>query len=93
MHKVSQRIFGNLQVKVFDFPETDDTLPMHNHDEESIHITIVARGAFRLYGDGWEIIAKSGDVIDWEVGKRHEFVALEPNSRCVNILKNVPLGK
>jgi quercetin dioxygenase-like cupin family protein len=89
MHKVAQHVFGNLRLKVFDFLETDDTLPMHNHDESSVHITIVARGSFRLHGDGWEIIAKSGDIIDWEPGKRHEFVALEPNSRCVNIPKNM----
>jgi quercetin dioxygenase-like cupin family protein len=89
MHKVTQHVFGNLQVKVFDFPETDDTLPMHNHGEDTIHITIVSRGSMRIHGDGWEMIAKAGDIIDWEPGKRHEFVALEPNSRCVNIPKNV----
>jgi quercetin dioxygenase-like cupin family protein len=81
--------FNNLRANILDFPETGDTLPMHNHDETSVHITIVARGSFHLHGDGWEMIAKAGDIIDWEPGKRHEFVALEPNSRCVNIPKNM----
>jgi hypothetical protein len=31
--------------------------------------------------------AKAGDVIDWKVGQRHELIALEPNSRFVNIVK------
>lgn len=52
---------------------------------QSVIITYVGTG--RTLGDGWEILAKSGDIINWEAGKRHEFVALEPNSRCVNIPK------
>lgn len=79
--------FGKLKGAIFDFQEVNDVLPMHDHTEEDIHITIVARGSFRAYGDGWERKLKAGDVIDWKVGQRHELIALEPNSRFVNIVK------
>jgi len=79
--------FGKLNGTIYDFPEVDDVLPMHSHGESTVHITIVARGSFKVIGDGWEMISKAGDVIDWKVDQAHELVALEPNSRFVNILK------
>jgi quercetin dioxygenase-like cupin family protein len=86
MHSQTKQ-FGKLTSVIFDFPEVDDVLPMHDHDESTVHITIVARGSFKAHGDGWEMTAKAGDVIDWKVGQRHELIALEPNSRFVNIVK------
>ena len=79
--------FGNLRGTIYDANDVDDILPMHTHDEDTVHITIVARGSFRVHGDGWEMTAKAGDVIDWKVGQSHELIALEPNSRFVNIVK------
>lgn len=79
--------FGNLRGSIHDFPEVDDVLPMHNHDISSVHITVIARGSFKVRGEGWEIVSKAGDVIDWEPGQAHELIALEPNSRFVNIMK------
>lgn len=79
--------FGKLSGTIYDAPEIGDILPMHSHDEETVHITIIARGSFRVHGDGWEMTAKAGDVIDWRVGQSHELIALEPNSRFVNIIK------
>lgn len=29
----------------------------------------------------------TADVLDWRHGDHHEFVALDPNSRLVNIVK------
>ena len=79
--------FGKLFGTIFDAPEIGDILPMHSHDESTIHITVVARGSFTIRGESWEMIGKAGDVIDWKVGQRHELIALEPNSRFVNIIK------
>lgn len=79
--------FGKLSGSIYDAPEVDDILPMHTHDEGSVHITIIARGSFKVHGDGWEMVAKAGDVLDWKVGQAHELIALEPNSRFVNIIK------
>lgn len=31
--------------------------------------------------------AEVGTVLDWEVGQWHGFIALEPNTRLVNIVK------
>jgi len=60
---------------------------MHKHTETDVHITIVARGSFRVHGEGYDIISKAGDVLDWDANQLHEFIALEPNSRIVNIIK------
>jgi quercetin dioxygenase-like cupin family protein len=79
--------YGKLNGTIYDAVEVDDVLEMHSHGEEDVHITIVARGSFRVHGDGWELVAKAGDVIDWKPGQAHELIALEPNSRFVNIVK------
>ena len=81
--------WGKLSGSIFDAPEVGDILPMHNHDENTVHITIVARGSFMVKGDGWEMTSKAGDVIDWKPGQAHELIALEPNGRFVNIVKGV----
>jgi hypothetical protein len=40
-----------------------------------------------VHGGGWEITSKAGDFIDWQPGQFHEFIALEQNSRFLNIVK------
>ena len=89
MLQVKQVTFGQLNGSIYDAPEVNDILPMHTHGEADVHITIVARGSFKVHGGGWEMTAKAGDVIDWKVGRAHELIALEPNSRFVNIVKGV----
>lgn len=77
----------SLNGTIYDFPEINDILPMHTHDENNNHITIVARGRFKISGNGWEKEAISGDVLDWKDNDPHQFQALESNSRIVNIVK------
>jgi hypothetical protein len=74
---------------IYDFPEVGDKLPLHVHGEDDIHLSIVARGRLKAFGpDGaWEMEASAGAVLDWEVGQWHGFIALEPNTRLVNIIK------
>ena len=79
--------FGNLSGRVYDYPEAGDVLPMHTHDETNNHISIVAKGSFKAHGDGWEMTLVAGNVVDWPANQAHEFIALEPNSRLVNIQK------
>jgi quercetin dioxygenase-like cupin family protein len=79
--------YGKLSGSIYDAEEIGDTLPMHSHLESDVHITVIARGSFRVHGHGWEMIAKEGDVLDWKVGQAHELIALQPNSRFVNIIK------
>lgn len=78
--------YGHLRGTVYDFSVEGDVLPMHWHKPDNSHITIVARGSFRAQGPDWQRIVSSGDVINWEPYKMHEFVALEDNSRIVNIV-------
>jgi hypothetical protein len=93
---------GNLHLTTMDFAEVGDQLERHWHAEDSVHITVVSRGAFRFLGREGEFpdtimpgrpyeidrIISAGDVIDWDVGKDHSFVALKPGSRIINIRKN-----
>ena len=78
---------GKLVGSIYDFHLVGDILPMHQHDEETNHITFVTRGSFKAHGNGWEKIIKAGDLLNWAANDPHEFIALEPNSRIVNIVK------
>lgn len=78
---------GKLTGIIYDFPEIGDELPLHVHDDNDIHISIVARGRVKAFGHGWETEVSTGAVLDWEVGQYHGFIALEPNTRLVNIIK------
>ena len=80
--------FGFVSARVLDFPEVGDTLPMHEHGEVGNHFTVVARGSFMTRGTNWHQILNCGDVVDWPPNQPHEFVALEPGSRLVNIRKS-----
>ena len=80
-------VAGNLTGTIYDFEVVGDVLPMHNHDETNAHITVVARGSVKASGEGWERVFKSGAVIDFPTNQPHEFVALQPNTRIVNIVK------
>lgn len=81
--------FGTVNGRLYDFHLQDDILPMHNHGAKDVHITIVARGSFKVRGFDWERVVTAGDVLDFQPGDTHEFVALENNSRIVNIIKGV----
>jgi len=79
--------FGSLQGSLYSFDDIGDKLPMHDHGEETVHVTFILNGSFRVHGGGWEMTSKAGDFIDWQPGQFHEFIALEPNSRFLNIVK------
>jgi quercetin dioxygenase-like cupin family protein len=87
MMKQTPHQFGKLSGIIFDFEYANDVLPMHNHTEADVHITIVSKGSFRAHGAGWEMILKAGQIVDWDAGQAHELIALEPDSRFVNIVK------
>jgi quercetin dioxygenase-like cupin family protein len=87
MLAVNPFLFGSVRGTTLDFSDAGDILPMHRHEEADNHITVVAKGSFKAYGHGWEMTLVAGNVVDWPVRKDHEFVALEPGSRLVNIIK------
>lgn len=80
-------LLGKLTGMIYDFPEVGDVLPMHSHTEADVHISVAARGSFRVHGEGWQREVKTGDVLDWRPDEPHEFVATEASSRLVNIVK------
>lgn len=80
-------ITGNLRGTIYDFEIAGDVLPLHWHKPDNVHITIVAKGSFLTKGAGWEKKMYAGDVVDWQPYQQHEFIALEKDSRIVNIIK------
>lgn len=78
---------GDIQGIMYDFEKEGDILPKHNHTEDNAHITIVARGKLKAYSHDWEKIAIAGQIMDFRVGEPHELMALEDNTRIINIIK------
>jgi quercetin dioxygenase-like cupin family protein len=78
---------GKLRGIVYTFEQVGDVLPMHTHQEGDAHITIVARGRVKAHGNEWSAEYGAGSVIDFPADQSHEFIALEDNSRIVNIIK------
>lgn len=81
--------FGDLSLSVFRFEGAGFLLPSHDHSAapETAHITIVTNGSFEVSGDGWVRVMGAGDIIDFAASQKHEFKALEPNSKLINIIK------
>ena len=78
---------GKLSGTVYTFEKAGDVLVMHPHAAGTEHITIVARGSVKIHGNDWEMKKSAGAVIDFPPEQSHEFIALEDNSRIVNIIK------
>ena len=79
---------GDIKGAMYDFENAGDILEKHVHDNETVHITIVARGKLKAYSHDWEKIAVAGQLLDFKVGEPHELMALEDGTRIFNILKN-----
>lgn len=81
--------FGDLRGGIYDFEKAGDILPKHVHTEDNIHITIVARGRIKAYSHDWEQEAVAGQILDFRPNEPHELMALEDNTRIVNIQKKM----
>jgi len=78
---------GKITGVVYTFEKAGDVLPMHTHTSGTEHITIVARGKVKIHGNEWEMEKSAGAIIDFPSEQSHEFVALENDTRIVNIIK------
>lgn len=87
MLQVNHFKYGELVGSIQDFELAGDILTKHNHNEYSAHITVVARGRVKAYSHDWEIEAIAGQILDFPAGQPHEFMALEDNTRIINIVK------
>jgi quercetin dioxygenase-like cupin family protein len=80
-------VVKNILGGIYTFEKAGDVLLMHNHTEATAHISVVVCGKIKAHGDGWESEHSSGEVIDFPANQAHEFIALEDNTRIVNIRK------
>lgn len=87
MLQVNPISFGDLRGAIYDFESAGDVLPKHNHDENTVHITIVARGKIKAYSHDWELEAEAGKIMDFRPNEPHEIMALESGTRIINIVK------
>jgi len=87
MLQVNLISFGDLRGAIYDFERAGDMLPKHNHDENTAHITIVARGKLKAYSHDWSTEATAGQILDFRAGEPHELMALDDNTRIINITK------
>jgi|LakMenE01Jun11ns_1017448.scaffolds.fasta_scaffold8890407_2 quercetin dioxygenase-like cupin family protein len=75
----------------YDFPKKEDILGGHYHSQGQGHITIVQSGCVAIKSlyleNNWEKIGKSGDVFNLPDEQWHEIIALEDNSKILNIQK------
>lgn len=78
---------GSIKGAMYDFEKQGDILEKHVHNEDNVHITIVARGRIKAYSHDWEIIGELGQLLDFRAGEPHEIMALEDNTRIFNIIK------
>jgi quercetin dioxygenase-like cupin family protein len=78
---------GDIRGAIYDFENAGDILGKHVHDENNVHITIVARGKIKAYSHDWEQEAIAGQILDFRPGEPHEIMALEDSTRIFNIIK------
>ena len=78
---------GDLKGGIYDFEKAGDILPKHNHTEDNVHITIVARGKVKVYSHDWSMEATPGQLLDFRPNEPHELMALEDGTRIFNIVK------
>jgi quercetin dioxygenase-like cupin family protein len=94
LSKISlEKNFGNIRGVIYDFEKSGDILYKHNHTEENAHITIVARGRIKAYSHDWEEEFECGKFIDFPANQPHEIMALEDNTRIINIVKSPDINR
>jgi PKHD-type hydroxylase len=84
----------DLPMLVYDYNETGDTLPTHNHDENTSHVIIVAKGRVRLKvfnpdGSVIETEHDAGSIVDTFAGYPHGIVSLTDGARTIHIPKRI----
>ncbi len=77
---------GILKGTIYDFAAVGDELPMHEHGPNEIHISVMTKGRILSKGEGWERELVPGTLVKYHVGQKHCFIAMEPDSRVVNII-------
>lgn len=83
--KVTQRRHGKLAWADYDFAEAGDKIPMHQHDDDACHMTIVLKGSVKVTGDWPEpMILGVGERCIFFPGQKHEIEALEAGTKTMH---------
>jgi quercetin dioxygenase-like cupin family protein len=78
---------GDLTLNHYTFAKGEG-LPLHDHDEATAHVTIVAKGSVTISGPSIETqTLVAGNVYDFPARSPHEIIALEDGTVIVNIPK------
>lgn len=86
---------GDLNALIYDYENPGDILPMHNHDEATAHIVIVAKGSVVILvqnpadGQVASEYHEAGAVIDTFAGFPHGVVGVTAGSRTIHIRKKL----
>lgn len=91
MRRASITVVGPYSVTTQKFAEAGETLGIHDHPrQEHTHITIIAKGRFKLIGSRDGEILNEGDLIYWKIDEPHGLIALEPGSVLYNVRTALP---
>jgi len=82
---------AGLRGMIYTLAATGDGLERHTHTEADVHITVVMQGSIRASGDGWQEQGGAGLVLSFAAGEPHEIVALEPDTKILQLVKTVAL--
>jgi quercetin dioxygenase-like cupin family protein len=77
----------NINGRTYIFEKAGEVIPMHTHTEDKTHITVVVCGKIKVQGSSWDNEYGENEVIYFPENQEHEFIALEDNTRIVNIVK------
>jgi quercetin dioxygenase-like cupin family protein len=82
---------GALNGVAYVFDLKDDVLAEHYHAKDKGHITFVIKGSVQInaarMSNPWTRIGKAGDFFDLPDDQWHEIIALEDNTKILNITK------
>lgn len=82
---------GGLYFRAICLKRAGMIVPQHSHEHD--HVTLIANGEARVWVDGaWLGDFKAFRALEIKAGKKHVFMALEPNTRlaCVHDLNGEP---
>ena len=90
----SGAMLGDLNVLIYDYPKPGDILPMHNHDEDTSHIVICAKGSVVVLTQNQDGSIDSqhveaGTVLDTFAGYPHAVVGVTEGARTIHIQKHM----
>jgi quercetin dioxygenase-like cupin family protein len=89
--KVTPFKVNQLNGNVYLFEKEGDVLAEHYHPKDDGHITFVIKGSVKIESkhlqNNWERVGNIGDFFDIPDDQWHEIIALEDNTKILNIKK------